>query len=91
MSIMRSDQCRTCAGSGAKPGTKPVAWSECGGSGQKQQTRSEKTMRFVHHFLSALPRPRDIHRVTVRDLPRQRLGIHSAQIRFRFPPESMRA
>jgi molecular chaperone DnaJ len=47
ISIMRSDRCRTCAGSGARPGTKPVACSECAGTGQKQQTRSEKSMRFV--------------------------------------------
>ena len=47
ISISRSDRCKTCAGSGATPGTAPTTCTECHGSGQKQQTRSEKTMRFV--------------------------------------------
>jgi molecular chaperone DnaJ len=47
ISITRSDRCKTCAGSGAKPGTQPVTCSDCQGSGQKQQTRAEKAMRFV--------------------------------------------
>lgn len=47
ISITRSDRCKTCAGSGAKPGTQPITCTECQGSGQKQQTRTEKAMRFV--------------------------------------------
>jgi molecular chaperone DnaJ len=47
ISITRSDRCKSCAGTGAKPGTQPVTCSDCQGSGQKQQTRAEKAMRFV--------------------------------------------
>ena len=45
--LTRSDRCKTCNGSGAKPGTKPVICSECRGSGEKQQVRADKTMRVV--------------------------------------------
>lgn len=37
--IPRMESCETCAGSGAKPGTKPVSCPECGGSGQSRQER----------------------------------------------------
>jgi molecular chaperone DnaJ len=47
ISITRSDRCKTCAGSGAKPGTQPVACAECQGSGQKQQIKTEKGMKLV--------------------------------------------
>jgi molecular chaperone DnaJ len=47
IAITRSDRCKTCGGNGAKPGTQPVACAECQGSGQKQQIKSEKGMRFV--------------------------------------------
>jgi molecular chaperone DnaJ len=40
--ITRSDRCKTCGGSGAKPGTQPINCAECEGSGQKQQIKSEK-------------------------------------------------
>jgi molecular chaperone DnaJ len=39
VSLKRSSVCRQCGGSGAKPGTKPVSCSVCGGSGETQ-TRS---------------------------------------------------
>jgi molecular chaperone DnaJ len=45
--VSRSDRCATCGGNGAKPGTQPVTCSECRGTGEKQQVRSEKTMRVV--------------------------------------------
>jgi molecular chaperone DnaJ len=45
--ISRSERCKSCGGSGAKPGTKPLSCSECRGTGEKQQVRSEKTMRVV--------------------------------------------
>jgi molecular chaperone DnaJ len=47
ISITRSDRCKTCGGSGAKPGTQPVTCVECQGSGQKQQIKSEKGMKLV--------------------------------------------
>lgn len=34
VSVARKERCATCAGSGAKPGTKPKACSVCGGRGQ---------------------------------------------------------
>ena len=45
--ITRSDRCKTCGGSGAKPGTQPINCAECQGSGQKQQIKSEKGMKLV--------------------------------------------
>lgn len=45
--ITRSEQCRDCKGSGAKPGTKPAQCGDCGGTGQKQQVQSGKGMRVV--------------------------------------------
>ncbi len=45
--ITRSEKCRDCKGSGAKPGTKPTQCGDCGGTGQKQQVRSGKGMRVV--------------------------------------------
>jgi len=45
--LTRSDICKTCGGNGAKPGTKPVTCSECHGSGEKQQARTDKRMRVV--------------------------------------------
>jgi molecular chaperone DnaJ len=47
ISITRSDRCKTCAGSGARPGAKPVACSDCQGSGQKQQIKTERGMKLV--------------------------------------------
>ena len=45
--VSRSDRCKSCGGSGAKPGTKPVTCTECHGTGERQQMRSEKSMRVV--------------------------------------------
>lgn len=45
--LTRSDRCKSCNGSGAKPGTKPMTCSECRGTGEKQQVRADKTMRVV--------------------------------------------
>lgn len=47
INVSRSERCHTCGGNGAKPGTKPVRCSECNGTGERQQVRSEKTMRVV--------------------------------------------
>ena len=47
ISITRSDRCKTCGGSGAKSGTQPVTCSQCQGSGQKQQIKTEKSMKLV--------------------------------------------
>jgi molecular chaperone DnaJ len=45
--ITRSEQCKLCGGTGAKPGTKPIACTECQGTGQKQQVRTAQGMRMV--------------------------------------------
>jgi molecular chaperone DnaJ len=47
INISRSDRCKSCGGSGAKSGTKPVSCSECKGTGERQQVRTDKTMRVV--------------------------------------------
>jgi molecular chaperone DnaJ len=47
ISITRSDRCKTCGGTGAKPGTRPITCAECQGSGQKQQIKSDKGMKLV--------------------------------------------
>ncbi|HEX9143217.1 MAG TPA: molecular chaperone DnaJ [Candidatus Binatia bacterium] len=45
--IARSELCKTCGGNGAKPGTQPVTCTDCQGSGQKQQIKSDRGMRLV--------------------------------------------
>lgn len=37
--IKRDEHCKTCSGSGAKPGTSPTRCKQCGGSGQVRQVR----------------------------------------------------
>ncbi len=54
--ITRSEQCHLCSGTGAKPGTHPIACSDCGGKGQKQQVRTGKGVRMV--TLTTCPRCR---------------------------------
>ncbi|MCC6321515.1 MAG: molecular chaperone DnaJ [Phycisphaerales bacterium] len=43
----RMDACEKCAGSGAKPGTKPVVCPTCGGQGKVQQTGLGGMFRMV--------------------------------------------
>ncbi|MCC7146412.1 MAG: molecular chaperone DnaJ [Phycisphaeraceae bacterium] len=43
----RQDLCETCKGTGAKPGTEPVACVTCGGVGQVQQTGFGGMFRMV--------------------------------------------
>ena len=43
----RQDQCETCSGSGAKPGSEPVACVTCGGSGQVAQSGFGGMFRMV--------------------------------------------
>lgn len=40
ISITRNEQCHTCHGSGAKPGTNPVTCDKCGGKGKVQATQN---------------------------------------------------
>ena len=54
VSLDRVEQCETCHGSGAAPGTSPETCSKCGGSGQVQQRR--QTPMGVFATTSACPR-----------------------------------
>ena len=47
INVSRSELCRAGGGNGAKPGTNPVSCVECNGTGERQQLRSDKTMRVV--------------------------------------------
>ncbi|MBA4535884.1 molecular chaperone DnaJ [Bacillus aquiflavi] len=46
--IPREEPCETCHGSGAKPGTKPVTCSHCGGSGQISEQQNTPFGRIVN-------------------------------------------
>lgn len=48
VSIPREEECDTCGGSGAKPGTKPDTCSHCGGSGQLNQEQNTPFGRVVN-------------------------------------------
>jgi molecular chaperone DnaJ len=39
INVPRTETCRTCQGSGAKPGTNPKTCTECNGTGQSRQSR----------------------------------------------------
>ena len=54
VSLDRVEQCETCGGSGAAPGTSPETCSNCGGSGTVQQRR--QTPMGVFATTSACPR-----------------------------------
>jgi len=47
IAMTRSDRCKTCGGNGAKPGTQPVSCTECQGSGEKQQIKTEERIKRV--------------------------------------------
>ncbi len=40
ITLTRNEECKTCHGSGAKPGTKPITCSACHGTGQVKQVQS---------------------------------------------------
>jgi len=39
--LTRSDRCKNCGGSGAKPGTQPVACAECQAAGRSSRSRAK--------------------------------------------------
>ncbi len=85
--ITRSEACALCAGTGAKPGTKPKPCGECDGTGHKQQVRTDQRMRMV--TLTTCPRCRGTGRLV--ESPCQE--CHGNGIRFvahtlkvRIPP-----
>lgn len=48
ISIPRMEECDTCLGSGAKPGTKPESCSACRGTGQQETVQSTPFGRIVN-------------------------------------------
>ncbi|OTA41152.1 MAG: molecular chaperone DnaJ, partial [Symbiobacterium thermophilum] len=46
--VPRVEDCDTCHGSGARPGTQPVTCPKCGGTGQVQMTQHTVFGRFVN-------------------------------------------
>lgn len=46
--VPRNEECDTCHGSGARPGTQPVTCSRCNGTGQIQVTQNTVFGRFVN-------------------------------------------
>ena len=46
--FQRVDSCPICDGTGAKPGSKPAACPQCGGTGQVRQVQSTPFGRFVN-------------------------------------------
>ena len=48
VTIARMENCNTCGGSGAKPGTNPETCKHCGGSGQVQVKQSTPFGQFVN-------------------------------------------
>ncbi len=46
--VPRVEECDTCRGSGARPGTQPVTCPKCGGTGQIQMTQQTVFGRFVN-------------------------------------------
>ena len=56
ISVPRTEQCDTCKGSGAKPGTSPKRCPQCNGNGQLQQT--QRTAFGVFTQVSTCPRCR---------------------------------
>ena len=53
--VSRLASCKTCGGSGAKPGTEPVTCSDCDGAGQ---VRTQQSMGIFGAFESISPCPR---------------------------------
>src|SRR6185503_16975179 len=44
IALKRAEHCKTCKGSGAKPGTSPIACATCGGRGQVHRSQGFFTM-----------------------------------------------
>ncbi|MEW6246338.1 MAG: molecular chaperone DnaJ [Nitrospirota bacterium] len=85
--ITRSEACALCAGSGAKPGTKPKPCGECDGTGHKQQVRTERRVRMV--TLTTCPRCRGTGQVI--ESPCQECGGKGIRfvahtLKVRIPP-----
>ncbi|HEV8516717.1 MAG TPA: molecular chaperone DnaJ [Candidatus Limnocylindrales bacterium] len=55
------DRCETCGGSGAEPGTSPIACPQCNGTGELRQVRSTLLGQMVN--ITTCPRCRGLGRI----------------------------
>ena len=85
ITVTRQETCKTCNGSGTKPGTKPIKCTTCGGTGQVRQVQNTilgqvqttRTCSACHGTGEVIPSPcEECHgKGTVRKMPKVKVKI----------------